>query len=161
MLSATLTLKKYGLWKVSVMGLQQMECLCLSRKSMKSFLIISRSQLTVFSFNRKREHSDVFHPSKVSISYWEVLLRHVHSMHSEFPSVLCRRFVLILLSLDRDTKDIDQRPDPSYDTYLACWAKWAVDTWGGTAPSDLQREVLSTLMKGIFSSPFPLQKRPA
>jgi len=82
-------------------------------------------------------------------------------MHSEFPSVLCRRFVSILLSLDRDTKDIDQQPDPSYDTYLACWAKWAVDTWGGTEPSDLQREVLSTLMKGIFSPAFPLQNRPA
>jgi ribosomal biogenesis protein LAS1 len=105
----------------------------------------------VFFFNRKREHSDVFHPSKASISYWEVLLQHVHSMHSEFPSVLCRRFVSILLSPDPDIKDIDQRPDPSYDTYLACWVKWAVDTWGGTEPSDLQRETLSTLMKGIFS----------
>jgi len=82
-------------------------------------------------------------------------------MHSEFPLVLCRRFVSILLSLDPDNKDIDQRPDPSYDTYLACWAKWAVDTWGGTGPSDLQRDVLSTLMKGIFSLSFSLQKRPA
>jgi hypothetical protein len=84
-------------------------------------------------------------------------LQHVHSMHPEFPLALCHRFVSILLSSDPDTMDVDQRPDPSYDTYLASWTKWAVEKWEGTSPelSDLRKEILSTLMKGIFNGPLP------
>ena len=72
-------------------------------------------------------------------------------MHPEFPSVLCRRFVSILLSSDLLPNEIDQRPDTSYHTYLACWVKWFVDTCRSTLPgfSDLRKEILSSLMKAL------------
>lgn len=100
---------------------------------------------------RKRLYtSDPFLPSKASIAFWEPLLRHVQGSHADLPYVLCRRIVAALLDA------ADEKSDPSYYMYLACWASWAVKTWSDNSPAypNLKKDTLTILMKGLgFGSP--------
>jgi len=123
-----------------------------------AFLNSLLPDILTFFLYRKRQVSDSLLPSKTSISLWEPLLRHVESIHPQFPHVLCQRLVSILISRPEDS---DQRPDPTYDTYLACWVEWTVETWGDTSSEyiDLRKNALSNLVKGMFNSPLSLQRK--
>lgn len=100
-------------------------------------------------FSRKRQPSaESMIPNKISISLWSPLLQHIQTSHPDFPLVFCRCFVSLLT-----TKSVER--DLSYDTYIACWVMWAVETWQAASSGDfnLRREVLSHLLRELGCYP--------
>ena len=97
-------------------------------------------------------------PSKMSMSLWSPLLQHIQTLHPEFPFVFCRCFVSLLTgtkSVEGCIKSGQIKHDPSYDTYIACWVLWAVETWQPASSGyfDLRREVLSHLLQELGCYP--------
>lgn len=56
---------------------------------------------------------------------------------------------------------VDERSDPSYYMYLACWVSWAVKTWSDNsqAYANLKKDTLTILMKGLGYNPSPVLKQ--
>lgn len=88
-------------------------------------------------------------PNKNSISLWSPLLQHIQTSHPDFPLLFCRCFVSLLTGTESVERDL------SYDTYIACWVMWAVETWqvASSRYFNLRREVLSHLLRELGCYP--------
>ncbi|KAF8973866.1 Las1-like-domain-containing protein [Flammula alnicola] len=117
--------------------------------------LAEKGMLVPLSKKKRQPSSDSLFPSKASIAFWDPLLRHAQAMHTDFPHVLCRRFVSILLGPHTANEGGEPKSDPSYYMYIACWVSWTIKTWINSLPSyiDLKKDTLSNLMKGLGYDP--------
>lgn len=118
---------------------------------------ISHQIATYGSSRRKRDFPiGSFSPPTFSLLLWNPLLRHLHSVYSDFLVVLTGRIVSHLLTDNDSLKTpVENQTDLSYDLCLVRWAIWCIDTWDRDESQtyfDLKKEVTINLMHTIGHS---------
>ncbi|KAF8167817.1 Las1-like-domain-containing protein [Crassisporium funariophilum] len=113
--------------------------------------LAEKGMLVPLGKKKRQPRTDCLLPSEASISLWSPLLQHIRKVHTDFPYILCRRFVSLLLEKESTEPVSNVRSDSSYHLYLACWVNWAIVTWQSTSSLyfDLRKDTLTNIMQGL------------
>ncbi|KAF9569854.1 Las1-domain-containing protein [Agrocybe pediades] len=110
--------------------------------------LADKGMLVPLSKKKRNINQEAFLPSKLSISFWTPLLEHVHAIHPDFYSILCRRLTALLLDCNSSPTDEASKRDLSFEEYIACWVNWTVKSPNENS-MDMKRDVLTVLVKGL------------
>ncbi|KAJ7102316.1 Las1-like-domain-containing protein [Mycena belliarum] len=117
--------------------------------------LMEKGALVPLSKKKRAFATGSFTPPSSSVELWKPLLAELQALHPDFLAVLSRRIVAHLLASAPQLDIVPIAVDTTYDTCLARWALWTIDSWDGDnseSDLDLKKDVIVALITGLGPS---------